>query len=107
MLHKIILCGFITVHSPFKPGVPAIGRHAPGFLKSLLSMNICMCMYVCMPPRPYITSGVTLTLNDWLIIATAFQFRFIALAIDVIDRRGPSNEMRHQLQPKKTEVRLY
>ena len=37
----------------------------------------------------------------------AFCFRFIALAIDVIDRRGPSNEMRRQLQPKKTKVRLY
>ena len=24
-----------------------------------------------------------------------FQFRFIALIVDVIDRRGPSNEMRH------------
>ena len=26
------------------------------------------------------------------IIAAAFHFRFIALAVDVIDRRGPSNE---------------
>ena len=36
-----------------------------------------------------------------------FQFRFMALAVDVINRRGPSNEMHHQLQPKKTKVRLY
>ena len=36
------------------------------------------------------------------IIAAAFQFRFMALAIDVIDRRDPSNEMRRQLQPNKT-----
>ena len=35
-----------------------------------------------------------------LIIAAAFQFRFMTLAIDVIDRRGPRNEMRRQLQPK-------
>ena len=41
------------------------------------------------------------------IIAAAFQFRFMALAIDVIDRRDPSNEMRRQLQPNKTKVRLY
>ena len=41
------------------------------------------------------------------IIAAAFQFCFMALAIDVIDRRDPSNEMHRQLQPKKTEVRLY
>ena len=31
----------------------------------------------------------------------------MALAINVIDRCGPSNEMRHQLQPKKTKVRQY
>ena len=38
------------------------------------------------------------------IIAAAFQFRLIimALAIDVIDMRDPSNEMRRQLQPNKT-----
>ena len=37
----------------------------------------------------------------------AFQWRFMALAFDVIDRHGPSNEMRRQLQPKETKVRLY
>ena len=41
------------------------------------------------------------------IIVAAFHFRFIALAVDFIDRRGPSNEMHCQLQPKKTKVRLY
>ena len=40
-------------------------------------------------------------------IAAAFHFRFIALAVNVTDRRGPSNEMRRQLQPKNTKVRLY
>ena len=40
-------------------------------------------------------------------MAAAFQLRFVAFAIDVIDRRGPSNEMHHQLKPKKTKVRLY
>ena len=33
----------------------------------------------------------------WIIVA-AFQFRFMALAIDIIDRCGPSNEMRRKLQ---------
>ena len=37
----------------------------------------------------------------------AFQFHFMALAIDVIDRRDPSNEMSRQLQSNKTKVRLY
>ena len=31
----------------------------------------------------------------------------MALTINVIARRGPGNEMCHQLQPKKTKVRLY
>ena len=37
----------------------------------------------------------------------AFLFHFMALAVDVVDRRGPSNEMRCQLQPKNPKVRLY
>ena len=61
-----------------------------------------MCARVCTPLGPLITSGMILTFYDW--IAVAFQFRFMALAID---RRGPSNEMRRQLQPKKAKVRLY
>ena len=40
-------------------------------------------------------------------MAPAFQLCFMAFAIDVIDRRGPSNEMRRQLKPKKAKVRLY
>ena len=40
-------------------------------------------------------------------MAAAFQVSIIALAVDVIDRRGPRNEMRCQLRPKKTKVRLY
>ena len=41
------------------------------------------------------------------IIAAAFHFRFIALAVNIMDRRGLSNEMRRQLKPKKTKVRPY
>ena len=33
--------------------------------------------------------------------------RSMALAVDVMLRRGPSNKMCTQLQPKKTKVRLY
>ena len=35
------------------------------------------------------------------ITAVAFQFRFMDRAIDFINTRDPSNEMHHQLQPKK------
>ena len=40
-------------------------------------------------------------------MVAAFHCHFMALAVDVIDRLGPSNEMRRQLQPKMAEVRLY
>ena len=40
-------------------------------------------------------------------MAAAYQLRFMAFAINVIDRRGPNNEMRRQLKPKKAKVRLY
>ena len=49
-----------------------------------------------------------LTLYDWLnILSEAFQFHFMALAVDVINRRGPSDKMRRQLQLKKNKVMLY
>ena len=38
-------------------------------------------------------------------MVAAFQLRFIAFAVDVIDRRGPSNKMHSQLKPKKAKVR--
>ena len=31
----------------------------------------------------------------------------MAFAVDVTDRRGPSSEIRRQLQPKKVKVTLY
>ena len=34
----------------FKPGTP-------GFLELLLSVNVCMCACVCLPPRLLITNG--------------------------------------------------
>ena len=40
-------------------------------------------------------------------IAAAFLFHFMAVFIDFINRHGPSNKMRHKLQPKKPKVRLH
>ena len=57
---------------------------------------VCLCVHVSTPEAIYITSGVILILNDWLNNCGCFQFRFMALAVNVIDRRGPSNEMRRQ-----------
>ena len=36
-----------------------------------------------------------------------FQFQFMALAVDAINWRGPSNKMHLQLQPKKIKAMLY
>ena len=45
-----------------------------------------------------------LTLLIDSIIFAAFQFRFMALVVDIIDRGGPGNKMYHQLQPIKSKV---
>ena len=37
----------------------------------------------------------------------ASQLQFLAFAVDKMHWRGPINEMRPQLQSKKTNVRLY
>ena len=56
----------------FKPGMPpAAGCRAPGFLKLLLSTNVCMlvcvCVFVCVcAPRLLITSDVMWCDYDWL-----------------------------------------
>ena len=40
-------------------------------------------------------------------MAAAFQLRFMAFAINIIDRRGHSYEMRRQFNQKKAKVRSY
>ena len=62
----------INVLNVFCSCCTVIKPSAPAFLKSLSchqSMWVCVCVCVrvrAYPPRPYITSGVILTLNDWL-----------------------------------------
>ena len=45
-----------------------------------------------------------ITIGTFYDISAAFQLHFMAFAID---RHVPSNEMRRQLQPKKTKGKLY
>ena len=48
-------------------------------------------MYVCMyTPEAIKTSGMILALYDWFNNSGCFSVRFITLAVDVIDRRGPT-----------------
>ena len=42
-----------------------------------------------------------------MMIPVASQIRLMAIAIDIMHKRDPSNKMRPQLQLKKTEVRLF
>ena len=57
-------------------------------------------MYVYGPEAisTYVTNDGILTL---FAISAAFQFHFMVLAIDVIDRRGSSNEMYCQLHQRR------
>ena len=47
------------------------------------------------------------TLCQWLKIILAFQFRFMAIAVNAIYGHDPSIEMHPQLEPKKTKGTLY
>ena len=63
---------------------------------------VCVCVCVCAyTPEAIKISGMILLYMIDRIIAAAFQFRFMTLAIDVINRRGPSNKMRHQLSQRR------
>ena len=73
------------------------------FLEVISSANVCLCVCVC-TPKAINNYSVILTLNDWLNNFSCFSVPFMALAVDVINRRGHGNEMHRRLQPKKTEV---
>ena len=51
--------------------------------------RVCACVCVCVNPR-----CVILTLNDGLNNCCCFSVTFMALAVNVLNRRGPRNEMR-------------
>ena len=56
---------------------------------------VCVCVH---PQRPYTTSGVILTLNDWLNNCGCFSLPFYSSCRRCHhDRHGPSSKMLHQL----------
>ena len=69
---------------------------------------VCACVCVSTPEATHITSGVILTLNDWLNNCSCFSVSFYGSChVDVIGRHGPGNEMRRQLQPKNQDNAIY
>ena len=52
-----------------------------------------MCAYVYAAETIYITSGMILTLYDWLNNFCFLQFYFMALATNIIDKRGPRKSL--------------
>ena len=68
----------------------------PDFLELLLSTNACMhvCLrvFVCIPPRLLITSGVIWTSCDWL---NNFYSFYMATAIIIGSKRGLRIEARY------------
>ena len=74
--------------------------HMPGFLKLLLSMNVCMhmclCVCVCPPPRLLITSGVMwcdIDPYDWL---NKFYGFYMAAVIGINSGRDLSIYIHHE-----------
>ena len=76
----------------------------PRFLKLLLSgKSLCVCVSQAIKNhsremKPELTNQTS---------PTAFQFLCMALAIDTIDGRGLSNEVRRELLPKKSKATLH
>ena len=58
-------------------------------------MYVCMCVYAPEAINNY--SGVILTLYDWLNNCVGSSVSFMALVVDIINRRDPSNETSCQL----------
>ena len=78
-------------------------------------MCVCVCVSVCLPPRPLITSGViwcdigrVRLVKQVLRLFPAFNYVLhTALAIDKMDGRGHFKIARSERLPKKTKVTRY
>ena len=60
--------------------VRVYSRRAPGLLESVLSVNVCMRVCVCPPPRLLITSGVIYTRYDR---SNKFYAFYMAAVVDI------------------------
>ena len=89
--------------------MPAPGWCTLGFLKSLSGGNVRMHVYACVYAPKAINNWRCDFDIVWLVeyLLLLFISIFLEIAINVINRRGLSNKMHHQLQPKKTKVMLY
>ena len=98
----------------FRPGTRSQRPRMPGFLKLLWSTCqyacVCLCLSVCPPPRPLITSGVIWCDIDRVRLVKQVLQLFLAfvlhtaLAIDKMDGHGHFNTARSECLPKKTKV---
>ena len=82
-------------------------NQACAWLLEVTLMQICMRACVCTLPRLFIAIGMILILYDYVNAFCYFSVYFTVLAVNVIDRNGPSNIMFLQLQLKKAKVMLY
>ena len=65
---------------------------------------VCVCLSVCLSLRALLTSGVILTVCDWLkkfYGFSAFQLLYMALAINKMDEHGLSNTARCECLPRR------
>ena len=65
---------------------------------------MCVCVFVCPPPRLLITSGVIWTPYDWLNKGYSF---YMAAVVVIGNGRGLRFEARHRNLPNKSKLLLY
>ena len=90
----------------FKPGAPAAGRCAPGFLKLFLCGRLyaCVCVFVCVcpPPRLLITSGVMWHDMDLIRLVKQVLQLYMATVVVIINGRGLRIGTRRRHKPHKS-----
>ena len=87
-----------------KPGARGRRPRAPGFLKLLWFARRYVCMFVCPPPRPLITSCVIWCDIGRVRLVKQVLWLFPAFKMD---GRGHFNTARRERLPKKTKVTCY
>ena len=94
IFYRLLLCCPVENVWEIWPIKIDFGRPNAEIGRKMASGQLLFLALVCPPPRPLIISGVIWASCDWL---NNFQFRFMALFVDIMHGRGPSKEMCHQL----------
>ena len=93
-----------------KPGTRGLWPCAPGFLKSFCPRtSVCLrvCVWVCPPPRPLITSHVKGMRNNWIMKFYGYSVSLYDTTIDKFNSPSLSNNAGRECLLKMSQVMRY